>query len=184
MSNIPFLQAKYYRKGRDGHSIDLIVIHSMEAAEKGNTAEAVAQYFHRGPTGPDGKPRPASAHYCCDSDSVVACVHDDDQAAAAPGANRQGLHFELAGYARQSLKDWEDEYSDALLRQAAALCAEKAKAYGVPVRWLMPDELARGMRGFTSHYNVSLAWKRSTHTDPGPGFPVGRFLRYVREAAG
>jgi hypothetical protein len=168
----PFVQAKHYRKGRDGANIDLIVVHSMEAPEKGNTAEAVARYFQT-------TTRPASAHYCCDNDSIVQCVKDGDQAAAAPGSNRQGLHIELAGYARQTGAEWGDAYSDAMLKRAAVLAAQKATLYNVPVKWVTVSGLRAGLRGFTSHLNVSLAWKRSTHTDPGKGFPVAKFLGYV-----
>lgn len=171
----PFVKAKHYRRGRGGHKIRWIVLHTVEASERDGTAEAVARYFQT-------TERPASSHYCVDRGSIICCVKDGDQAAAAPGANQQGLHVELAGYARQSAEDWSDAYSDEMLRRAAALCAEKAKQYDIPVGWRLPAELKAGDAGFTSHDNVSKAFRRSTHWDPGKGFPVGRFLRYVREA--
>jgi hypothetical protein len=37
-----------------------------------------------------------------------------------------------------------------------------------------------GNRGVTFHREVSLAWKKSTHTDPGPNFPTVKFLDAVK----
>jgi N-acetyl-anhydromuramyl-L-alanine amidase AmpD len=171
----PFVKAKHYRKGRGGLPILWIVLHTVEAPERDGTAEAIAEYFRT-------TTRPASAHWCVDRNSIIQCVREADQAAAAPGSNQQGLHVELAGYAKQTAEDWSDAYSDEMLRRAAKLCAAKAEEYDIPVRWRLPAELKAGEPGFTSHANVSKAFRRSTHWDPGPGFPVGRFMRLVREA--
>jgi len=61
-----FIKAKNYTEGRDS-SIDLLVIHTMEAPEKGETAENIASWF-AGANAPQ-----ASAHYCIDANSVVQC---------------------------------------------------------------------------------------------------------------
>jgi hypothetical protein len=172
----PFVRARWF-KPHARRQIDLIVIHTMEAPEKGETAERVAKFFQT-------TSRPASAHYCVDSGSIVQCVRDQDEAAGAPGANHQGLHVEHAGSASQSAADWSDTYSDRMLRLSAQLVAEKAREYDIPVAWLSPTALLIGKRGITSHANVSAAWKRSTHTDPGRHFPVERYLEYVRDALG
>ena len=82
------------------HPIDLLVIHTMEAPEKPDTAENVAKWF-AGSTAPQ-----ASAHYCIDADSIVQCVQDRDVAWHAPGANHNGLGFEHAGTAgRKTVMD-------------------------------------------------------------------------------
>jgi murein L,D-transpeptidase YcbB/YkuD len=47
--------------------------------------------------------------------------------------------------------------------------------------WLYPADLQAGRRGITSHDNVSKAFRRSTHWDPGEGFNIQRYLRLVRE---
>src|SRR3954454_6387676 len=80
---------------------DLVVIHSMEAPEKGETAEDVGHFFEKPSTR-------ASAHYCVDNNSIVQCVQERDVAWAAPGANHDGVQIEHAGYARQTLREWED----------------------------------------------------------------------------
>ena len=49
------------------------------------------------------------------------------------------------------------------------------------MRWLVADDLVAGRRGITGHVEVSRAY-RSDHWDPGPGFPIERFLDDVRKA--
>lgn len=172
MTTYPFVQARWYTKS-DGRNIDLVVVHTMEAPEKGTTAEAVARYFATTNT-------KASAHYNVDVDSVVQSVRDRDIAYAAPGANHNGVHIEHAGYANQTAAQWDDEYSRTMLARSAALCAELCRRHAIPARWLTAAELTQpGATGITSHANVSAAFKRSTHTDPGPNFPVNAYLTLV-----
>lgn len=168
------VQAKHYHRGRLS-PIRLIVVHSMEWAEKGSTAEDCARMFAT-------MSRPASAHVCVDNDSVVRCVADSDTAWAAPGANADGLQMELAGFARQKRADWLDTYSTALLKQAAAVAAGWAKLHKIPVRKLSQAQLRSGMKGFTTHADVSVVYKRSDHHDPGSGFPWDVFLDLVKDA--
>ena len=169
----PFIEARHYTRGRES-PIDVLVVHAMEAAEKPYTAEAVARWF----AGPDA-PR-ASCHYCIDVNSIVACVRDEDVAWHAPGANHNGLGFEHAGYSAQTGADWDDGYSRLMLARSARLVASKCGQYGIPPVWLFPADLLAGRRGITSHWNVTRAFQRSDHTDPGPGFPAERYVRAVR----
>jgi hypothetical protein len=157
--------------------IEVVVIHTMEAPEGPQTAENIAAYFAKPAT-------KASAHVCVDSDSEVRCVPDADTAWAAPGANANGLQLELAGYARQTAAEWDDVYSRAMLERAAVVAASWATAYGIPVRHLSVAELKAGARGFVAHDDVSKAFKKSTHWDPGPAFPWDAFLTRVAQLAG
>lgn len=168
-----FIEARNYTKGRAG-PIDLLVIHAMEAPEKPDTAEAVARWF-AGSTAPQ-----ASAHYCVDADSIVQCVRDEDVAWHAPGANHNGLGVEHAGYSAQTGVDWDDPYSHAMLWRSARLAADKCREYRIPAVWLSPADLLAGRRGITSHWNVTLAFKRSDHTDPGPGFPAEHYVTWIQ----
>jgi N-acetyl-anhydromuramyl-L-alanine amidase AmpD len=168
----PFVEARNYTKGRDA-PIEVLVLHAMEAPEKPDTAEAVARWF----AGPDAPL--ASCHYCIDSDSIVQCVRDGDVAWHAPGANRNGLGLEHAGYSAQSGTDWDDPYSRAMLWRSARLVASKCREYDIPAEWLEPTDLLAGRRGITTHANVTLAFRRSDHTDPGPSFPAERYLSSV-----
>lgn len=153
-------------------AVEVIVIHTMEAPEGAATAEQIAAYFAKPSTR-------ASAHVCADSDSLVRCVADQDTAWAAPGANANGLQLELAGYAKQTAAEWADAYSTAMLELAAQQCAEWVRKYGIPVRHLTVAELKAGRMGFVAHDDVSKAFGKSTHWDPGPNFPWGPFLARV-----
>ena len=160
-----------------GRQIDLIVIHTMEMDEKGESAENCAQWFRN----PGAK---VSAHYCVDNDSIIQCVRDQDVAWHAPGANHDGIGIEHAGRAKQTGRDWSDEYSTAMLERSAALVAELCTRHKIPVVWLYAADLRAGRRGITTHKAVSDAFGRSSHWDPGTGFPFERYLALVRAAQG
>lgn len=177
--SIKFVQARNFTRGRRNPKtgkacgVDLVVIHDMESAESTKTAENVAAWFAGA-----GAPQ-ASAHYNCDSDSVIQSVRDEDTAWHAPGANHNGIGVELAGRASQTPEQWADEFSAAMLDRAADLIASLCSKHSVPAVYVDAAGLLRGERGITTHADVSRAWKRSTHTDPGKGFPLASFIADV-----
>lgn len=171
-----FIQAKHFRQGGN-LPITRIVLHDMEMPEKPDTAEACARYFQT-------IDRPASAHYCVDNDSIVQCVLDTDTAYHAP-PNQHSIGVEHAGYARQATGEWLDDYGVSMLRDVSApLVRGLCEKYDVPKVWLTVDDLLAGKRGITSHNNVSLAFHQSTHTDPGPNFPITQYMQWVTQSQG
>lgn len=151
-----------------------LVLHSMETAEKGDSAELVARYFARATTR-------ASAHYCIDNDSIVQCVPPELVAWHAPGANMLGIGLEHAGYARQTPAQWSDSYSDAMLDLSARVAAELVHHFAIPVEFVGHSGLRAHRAGITLHSEVTKAWPdRGSHTDPGAGFPLNRYLERVR----
>jgi N-acetyl-anhydromuramyl-L-alanine amidase AmpD len=172
-----FIQATNFNKALRTE-IDLIVIHTMEAPEKPGTANQVAEWFaNRGaPKYPAPK---ASAHFCIDDKEIIQCVWEHDVAWHAPGANHNGIGIELTGYAKQTEEEWKDNYSTSMLENAAKLCAVLSLRYNIPLMILKADQLIAKKRGFTTHAEVSLAFKKSNHTDPGPNFPWRHFLNLV-----
>lgn len=186
-----FVQARgFTRANRAADDVHWVVIHTMEAPEKGTTAEAVAEYFRTTTT-------PASAHFCIDIDSVVQCVRLEDVAWGAPGANGAGVQLEHAGYAKQSVVEWADDYSTKMLERSAAVAVQHVQPrFKIPTSFIDRDKLRQAkaildagkslpdaLRGITTHNEVSQAFHLSTHTDPGPSFPMDAYLTLMRKAA-
>ena len=178
---IPFVQAKncqiLFPKTR---KIDLIVLHTMENTEKPDQAENCALWFANKVA---AYPAPmASAHFCVDSNSIVQCVRVQDVAYHAPGANHNGIGIEHFGRARQTPAEWHDDESTAALDLSARLVAKLCDEHELPGLKVAPDELrAGGARGICGHLDVTLAFKKSTHVDPGSSFPWGEFLAKVSQ---
>lgn len=169
-----FVLAKWFRAGRQGKAVRLLVAHCTVSKEMGTGAEAVANYFKAGT-------RKASAHAVGDSNSVVGCVKDTDTAFAAAGANNDGWHFEFVGMPDQTADQWDDEFSKAMLHRAAPYWRQRAEMWGIPHRWLTVAEVAAGKAGFCTHHDISRAFPNVStgHWDPGPEFPKARFLELV-----
>lgn len=176
VSRLAFVQAKNYTWAkRTPADVQWIVIHSMESDEKPTVAEAVAGWF-AGPNAPR-----ASAHFCIDNDSIVQSVKCEHVAWHAPGANRVGIGLEHAGRARQVESDWFDEFSKAMLEeQSAPLCAYLCRKWGVPATFVDAAALSAGKPGITTHHEVSKAFKKSDHWDPGVGFPMQWYVERVQ----
>jgi N-acetyl-anhydromuramyl-L-alanine amidase AmpD len=157
----------------NGRPIDVVVMHTMEIAERPDAAQICARWFA-------SRASEVSAHYCVDAGAVIQCVREKDIAWHARGGNAASIGVELAGFASQTRRDWRDDYSAEVLERAASLVAEICRRRRVPVRWLSADDLRAGRRGLTGHVDVSRAYGKSDHWDPGDGFPVEAFVDRVR----
>lgn len=161
---------------RRASSIRVVVIHSAEAADSfgaDNTAEGVANYFARSST-------QASTQLAVDRDSCVRMLPDLVIPWGAAGANHDGLHVELCGFARWSSEEWRQRRR--LLERAAYKVAVWCYRYKIPARWLSDRQLGNGTaRGLTTHAQVNRVFHRGSHWDPGPGFPEEFFLSLVKE---
>ncbi len=162
---------KRRNKVRRVGSPDIIGIHTMEAPEGDQTAENVARYFDN---------VQADSHWCIDGDSRVRVIPDEFIAWTLPGANSRSLNMEFAGYARQSEKDWGDDYSMSMLEIGAMTAAEWCVKYDIPVRRLSASQIRNGAKGFAGHVDVNDVYHQSSHWDPGPHFPWEYFLNRVR----
>ena len=161
---------------RTAKSIRLVVIHSAEAADSfgaDTSAEGVANYFARQST-------KASTQLAVDRDSCVRMVPDLVIPWGARGANSDGLHIEICGYAKWSKEEWLER--ETMLRRAAWKAAKWCWQYGIPARWVNDKQLANGTsRGLTTHAQVNRVFKGGTHWDPGGGFPKAAFIKWVSE---
>jgi len=166
-----FRQAKQYKPVT--RKPTKIVIHTAEIAELPTGAEALAAACAT-------SDRVASWHYSVDCDSIWQSVLDEHVAFHAPGANHDGIGIELSGRAKQTAADWRDDYSLAVLELAAQLVARLCRKHGIPVRYVDEKGLLAGENGITTHHDVTQAFKRSTHTDPGEHFPMAEFVARVQ----
>jgi N-acetyl-anhydromuramyl-L-alanine amidase AmpD len=171
---IQFLQAKHYRPGP--RHVSWVVIHSAEIGESLEGAEALMRVCAN-------NPRVASWHYAVDADSITQSVREDDIAFHAPGANQFGIGIELTGRARQTAAEWLDDFSTRTLELTAWLVADICLRRGLPVRFVGAQDLLRGQPGITTHHEVSQAWRKSDHWDPGPNFPMQYLLSRVQAYA-
>lgn len=165
----PRYQAVNRSGPRPAGSITLVCIHCTE----GDTAVSAARWF----TNTNSK---GSAHLVVDDENCFRTLPDLMIPWAAPGANKQGYHIEIAGYAAWSEADWRKR--PGRLRRAAYKAALRCNDYDIPVRWVGPIGLRLGRKGLTTHKTVTTAYPRlgDGHTDPGDGFPKAAFLALVK----
>ena len=140
--NFPFISARWFNAFGEGRrAVRVIVIQTMETLERDGIAEDIARDFSTRP--PTNK---ASAHLCIDNEKIVQSVKDNDVAFAAPGANRDGINLELSGRAKQTAADWQDEYSKAVLENAANAAEQYCLKYEIPVKHLTNAQLGDKQR--------------------------------------
>lgn len=146
----------------------LIVLHSTESSDSGG-AKNVAQYFANPGTpgstqlviGPEGE--------------VYRSVPDDRYPCGAPGANGDGLHIEMVGYAKWSRDEWLAR--PVQLRAVRNAVRKWSAMYGIPRRVLTDDELRSGEAGVTTHAQITRVYSGGQgHWDPGTGFPIEEVL--------
>lgn len=180
MQSIP---ARWFTKAGSSRPRQFIVLHSMEAPDKGDMAAQVGLFFQNLPI-----TRKASAHVGVDSGQRVRYVDDDDVAYGAPGLNHSGLHVEMTGYAKYSRGEWEQPRMMVMIQNTAQQIKEWHQRYLIPLRFVNAEELRRyephdippDSWGITTHAEVSKAWGKTDHWDPGPNFPVNTLLAMVR----
>lgn len=160
------MRAKHNSGPRKAKSIRLVVIHSAE----GSTALGVANFF--------ATSAQASTQLAVDDHGCFRMLGDLTIPWGAPGANLDGLHVEICGFAHWDEAEWLRHA--AMLERTAYKVAKWCWRYAIPVRWLSDKQLANGTaHGLTTHAQVSRVFKKSDHTDPGPNFPRRHFLRLV-----
>ena len=165
------------RGWRDPNTVPLIAVHTYECPrESGEKAlRNRADYQQRSGTG--------SYTVLVSADGKSLRANDDNYTpcASLPTGDRLGFHLSFLAYAADSRETWL-KY-EAQLREAARICADWCRLYGHEPRHLSVGEVAsRKVKGFCTHGDISAAFRESDHTDPGKGFPMDVFLRYVREA--
>lgn len=155
----------------------IIVIHATDGHEGIAQDDNVAAMFARAFVPPE---KPRSAHYVVDTDSVTRCVPDLLTAwHCGHTGNARGIGIELCGSAGQTREEWLDSLSLPMLQLAARLCADLCKTHGILPAVVNDRGLLGNQTGITTHAFVTKAWAETTHSDPGPGFPLAAFVSCV-----
>jgi hypothetical protein len=161
-----------------------IIFHDEEYPESLHSAEDVQAFFAQSST-------QASTNAAIDPDSIAGCV-DYAQIPWHTGAgsphNWACEGYEHDGYAHQSAAEWLDAHGIALLERSARFFAWRCHQLGIPPRKISASEYLAAlaandpsMGGIMGHDTITEAAQvRGGHTDPGPQFPWGYFIKRVR----
>lgn len=170
----PTCQTKYHATKSSGtrtpDQIRYVVLHTTES----ETAEGTAQYFA-------SDKAMGSAHVVVSDDICYRTLDDNVIPWAAPPLNTSGYHIEIVGFAHWSGTEWQHHYKRVL--NAAWRASIRCHRFGIPVEFLSAVQLRANpdRRGITTHNEVSIAWGKSDHSDPGPNFPMPFFLEACNE---
>ena len=174
---IPFSQAKFYTKGRQGLRPNLIIWHTMETHQVPGKAKQIALWF-AGKTSPE-----ASAHYDVDNREIWQNVRELDTAWAVNdfGFNLRSINIELAGSAAQTIANWSDAYALEESHIAAKLAADIGLRWHIPAVKLSVAEILAGKAGHVGHADITLARHiYGGHTDPGRYFPWSNLMNQIK----
>jgi hypothetical protein len=146
--------------------VRLVVMHDTE----GGTAESVARYFASDKAG-------GSTHLVVDENRCYRTLPNNVVPQGAPGANANGFHVEMCGFARWSAAVWLKHLRT--INRAAYKAAFHCALFDIPPVWIAAAGLRRAGSGVTSHAECTKAFG-GTHTDPGPLWPRTFFMGRLR----
>lgn len=149
--------------------IQAVFIHTTEN-DIGTPAENVANYQIRTRTG---------SYHCLVDTQKLLIENTDDWITWSTGnlGNDVGLHMSFVARAAMTRQQWLN--NRAMLSIGAWKVAQWCRAYGIPAKFVTGPELARGVKGVSTHFEARI-WGNTDHTDPGPNFPMQEFLEMVR----
>ena len=154
---------RYFRKQHCAVSqtaIKLVVLHSTE----GPTAEGGAITL--------SSSSDVSAHLCVGEGVTYRIVPEWLGSCTVQEPNDWTLNIEQVGFAAWSRKKWLQHFNT--IKRAAFWTAWWCKKHKLPRRFRNAKALDAGkITGYTTHAQLSLSkWSSSTHTDPGPNYPL------------
>jgi N-acetyl-anhydromuramyl-L-alanine amidase AmpD len=165
-----------FRKDSDGDYVftdkDYIVIHntSNDASDANE-----ASYAKRRTDG-------VSSHYYVDRDSIRQSGDTRWRAqhvGSAEGNNR-GISYEITGSNAKSRSWWIDNVAWSKLASQIRMDCD---VHDIASRLLSVAQIREGrLTGIITHNQARLAWGYTTHTDPGPNFPMDYLLEKVTGA--
>jgi N-acetylmuramoyl-L-alanine amidase CwlA len=167
----PFISARWHGGKQKPR---LIVLHSTVGPTRAGSAKAVAEYFANRPE--DDR---VSAHYVVDESNRFQCVGDHTVAYHC-GYNQDSIGVEMCDYPSHTSKArWSNPEHRHLFTNTAHLVARLCLVYNIRPYYVPAWKLKLGIKGVTTHAEMTKAFNRSTHWDPG-AWPRYRFMREVR----
>lgn len=165
-----------YSRDSDGRPVytrkKIIVIHNT-SNDASDTNEA--SYAKRRTDG-------VSSHYYVDHNSITQSLDTDWRAwhVGSNEGNSTGISYEITGSNAKSRQWWID---NVYWRGLAAQIRADMDVHGIAARTLSVAEMRAGKSGIVTHNQCRLAWGDTTHTDPGPNFPMDYLLKQVGGSA-
>lgn len=149
------------------------VLHTTEGSETSTSAEILGSILGIPGSRPNGRGGfyGSSYHAIFDTDRIIPAVPDNVVAYSAGGGNARGIHAVFPGRASQTRAQWLDTNSRAMIAQAAAWLVDLADGEGIPLVRLDSRQVSAYMTGACDHHDITLAFRKSTHTDLGENFP-------------
>lgn len=129
-------------------------------------AEAEASYAKR-------RPSRVSSHYYVDDDSIVQSLDTDYRAwhAGSRVGNDRAIAYELTARRMSVGRTWWLEHIDWPLMVVAI--RRDCEHHGITPQTLSISEIRAGHKsGIITHDQARQAWGGTSHTDPGPNFPM------------
>lgn len=173
MSDILYLEGNQRHTSGPNGTVTRVVLHATVSPCEPGGARANARYFQSANAG-------GLAHYVVDPSETVQCCKEDIACWHAP-PNKGSIGVELCDPQNGSVDRWYDDLHSRMLQRAAALVADICRRHQLPIRYVNTGGLLQGQSGITMHRDVAQAWRQSTHTDPGVGFPIAHFIDLVNK---
>lgn len=155
--------------------ITRVVMHATVSPCEVGGARKVARYFQSDSAG-------GLAHFVVDPSETVQSCQESISCWHAP-PNGGSLGVELCDPQAGPSERWYDAPHQQMLSRAAALVADLCARHNVPVEYVNSAGLKAARHGITMHSDVSQAFHKSSHTDPGTGFPMAHFVDLVAKAS-
>ena len=154
---------------RGGATVRLIVLHTAEGAL---TIEELGNFFAR-------STNQVSSHTGIDDKLGVIgeYVKRGSKAWTAANANPVSVQTELCAFAKWSSSEWS-KHPD-MLENCSRWIAEEARAFGIPVVKLTPQQAQGSGRGVCQHNDLG-SWGGG-HWDCGGGFPMDSVIARAKE---
>ena len=172
--------AAHYSKGRQGHTVQIIVLHSAENQELPGQAQHLERWF-AGSTAPQ-----ASAHEMIYNAHIVVSVDDVDTAWAVDDfpLNLISFSIEMTGHAANTAAQWADAYETGVIKETTIAVKDEMSKHSIPAVHLTDAQIIaahngdKTVKGICTHADISRALKiAGGHTDPGVNFPLQAFIK-------